>query len=284
MTVDAKLAQRDPAAWLTALESRASRHETPCGDGTMVWRRWGSGPPLLLAHGAGGSWLHWALNIDALAEHYTVWAVDLPGYGESAPPAESSHKVISSALAEGLVELVGTSLPLDAVGFSFGGVASAYLAAYYPELVRRLVLVGTGGLDTPRGDIELRGVRGLDLEGRREVNRHNLLQLMLSHAGSVDELALHIQARVGTQARFNPIELVLPDKLLKVLPRLTLPVESVWGELDQPHPNPPAQEAVLRQFFPGLRIRVIEGAGHWVMYERAEAFNRVLLELLTPAS
>lgn len=269
-----------PAREIAQLEARGRRHETPCGDGVVVWRNWGSGPPLVLAHGAGGCWLHWFRNIDALAEHYSVWAVDLPGYGESALPPAIDHRTIATVLSEGLLELVGQDVPLDLVGFSFGGVASAHLALYFPELVRRLVLVDTGGLDTPRAHPDMRGVRGLDAAGRVEVNRHNLLQLMLHAEDSVDDLALHIQAQSGIQSRLDPIELVLPDKLLKILPRLDVPVDCIWAELDQPHPDPAVQEAVLRRYLPDMDFRVIEGAGHWVMYERPEAFNRTLLELL----
>jgi len=40
------------------------------------------------------------------------------------------------------------------------------------------------------------------------------------------------------------------------------------------------QEAVLRQHYPALEFRVIADAGHWVMYEQPEAFNRTVMELL----
>ena len=76
----------NPADIVAAFEERSRRFETPCGEGRIVWRVWGSGPPLLLTHGGGGSWLHWIRNIDALAQERTVWAVDLPGYGDSAMP------------------------------------------------------------------------------------------------------------------------------------------------------------------------------------------------------
>ena len=54
------------------------------GDGRKVaWRRWGQGAPLLLFHGGGGSWQHWVRNVEPLGHHHTVWAVDLPGFGDS---------------------------------------------------------------------------------------------------------------------------------------------------------------------------------------------------------
>jgi len=169
---------------------------------------------------------------------------------------------------------------VDVVGFSFGGVAGAYLAALYPTLVRRLILVDTGGLDTPVGKVELRRVRGLEGDERRAALRANLLGLMLHDPGSVDDLAMHLQVTNGMRARLNVIELVLPDKLVAILPRISVQMDAIWGAYDRPHPDPSVQEAVLRRVQPDLDFRVIADAGHWAMYERPAAFNRALLDLL----
>ena len=103
---------------------------------------------------------------------------------------------------------------------------------------------------------------------------------MLHDPASVDELALHMQEINGARARLDPIALVLPDRLMDALPRLTVQIDAIWGEFDRPHPNPALQEAVLRRFQPQLDFRVIRGAGHWAMYERSEEFNRAVIELL----
>jgi pimeloyl-ACP methyl ester carboxylesterase len=269
-----------PADALALIEARARRHETPCGDGSLVWRSWGSGPPVLLAHGSHGSWSHWIRNIEALAQVRTLWVLDLPGYGESAAAPGEDHAAIAAVIAAGLRRLVPDELPLDFIGFSFGGVVGGHFAALYPELVRRLILVGTGGLNTPMGQVELRRVRALEGEERRAAHRANLLALMLHHPESVDELALHIHETNGAHARLDPIPLVLPDRLMSALPRIPVQIDAVWGELDRPHPNPAVQEAALRRFQPQLDFRVIAGAGHWAMYERPEAFNRTLIDLL----
>jgi pimeloyl-ACP methyl ester carboxylesterase len=274
------LSAPDPAATLAALEGRARRFETPCGEGSLVWRSWGSGPPALLAHGSHGGWSHWIRNIEVLAQVRTLWIPDLPGYGESAMAPSRDHGAIASALASGLRRLIPTGLPLDFIGFSFGGVVGAYFAALYPELVRRLILVGTGGLDTPMGHVELRRVRALEGDDRRAAHRANLLALMLHHPTSVDELALHIHETNGARARLDPTPLVLPDKLMSALPQTSVQIDAIWGELDRPHPDPPVQEAVLRRFQPRLDFRVIPGAGHWAMYERPEEFNHAIIDLL----
>jgi pimeloyl-ACP methyl ester carboxylesterase len=270
----------DPAATFAAFEARARRCETPCGEGSLVWRSWGSGPPALLAHGSHGGWSHWIRNIEALAQVRTVWIPDLPGYGESAMAPSKDHAGIASVIASGLRRLIPAELPLDFIGFSFGGVLGAYFAALYPERVRRVILVATGGLGTPMGHIELRRVRALEGEERRAAHRANLLALMLHHPRSVDELALHIHETNGPRARLDPTPLVLPDKLMFALPQIRAQIDAIWGEFDRPHPDPPVQEAALRRFQPNLDFRVISGAGHWAMYEQPEEFNRTVVELL----
>src|SRR4029077_14972180 len=75
-------------AFVESVAAEAVRVETPCGEGTMAWRVWGSGPPLVLLHGGYGSWMHWIRNVLPLSRRFTVIAADLPGLGESATPPE----------------------------------------------------------------------------------------------------------------------------------------------------------------------------------------------------
>ena len=95
-----------------------------------------------------------------------------------------------------------------------------------------------------------------------------------------EALALHIQEVDSLRARMNPTDLVLPDRLIAVLPEIAAQLSVIWAEYDQPHPAPAVQEAVLRRYRPEIAFRVIPDAGHWVMYDQAAAFNRVAQELL----
>jgi pimeloyl-ACP methyl ester carboxylesterase len=270
----------EPAAVLADLERRAQRHETRCGTGSLVWRAWGEGPPVVLFHGASGGWSQWVRNIDTLAMTHTVWTVDLPGFGDSALPMVQDHAGLAAALAEGLERLLGAELPAPIAGFSFGGVVAAHLAAFHPRLVRQLIIVDSGGLDTPRHPVRLQRLRGLDGEAKRAAARANLLAIMLHDPQSVDELALHVAALNAPRARLSVEPLVLPDKLLVALERVTCPVAAIWGDCDQLHSNPPVQEKALRRVQPDAEFRVVPNAGHWSMYEKPAAFNKHLLELL----
>ena len=106
------------------------------------------------------------------------------------------------------------------------------------------------------------------------------LGLMLHDESSVDEFAIWQLVANARRARLNVLGLVLPDRLTFILPDVTVPVDAIWGEFDGPHPDPEVQEEVLRRFKPDADFRVIPGAGHWAMYERPEAFNVALLDML----
>jgi pimeloyl-ACP methyl ester carboxylesterase len=270
----------DPATLVAEMRARARRVETRCPSGTVVWHIWGEGRPVVLAHGSSGNWTHWIRNIDALAPHYRVIAADLPGQGDSGMPITADHRGIAAALGEGLGELLGEGGRADLVGFSLGGVLFAYLAAWYPALVNRLVLVGTGGLDTPKGEVRIGRVGGLRGEERVAAIKANLLGLMLHHPESTDELAQYLLLANAAKSRLDPKGLVSPDRLIPILPQITAQLDAIWGEFDRPHPDPALQADVIRRSHPDCDFRVVADAGHWAMYERAEAFNAALLDLL----
>jgi pimeloyl-ACP methyl ester carboxylesterase len=267
-------------ALIAAYDARARRIETPCGEGMMTWRVWGEGEPLVVAHGAHGNWTHWIRNIDRLSATRMLVAVDLPGHGDSALPVTQDHPGIAAAIAEGLRAIFGDR-PVDLVGFSLGGCVFTHVAAWYPELVRRLVLVGTGGLDTPHGAVRIGRISGLRGEARQAQLKANLLGLMLHHPDSADDLAQYMLVANAHATRFGSvIGMVMPDRVVRILPEVRAPIDAIWGAFDRPHPDPEVQAAVIRRTHPECRLRVVAGGGHWVMYERPEGFDAALLDLL----
>lgn len=271
----------DPAECLERLASTSKRITTPFAGGEMAWRIWGEGPPLMLVHGSHGSWRHWALNITTLARDWTLLVPDLPGFGESDLPAAEDHAGIAEAFHAGLRQVAGANAAIDVAAFSMGGVFSAELAARFPGVVKRLVLIDTGGLGTPLGDITLTRVKGLEGDEATAAHRRNLANLMLSSEARIDPLAVHIQATGVAAARLNFMPLILPYRLLDALERADCEVHAIWGALDATHPNPPAQEQVLRTLRPHMTFKVIPAGGHWVMYERPTVFERALRDILT---
>lgn len=269
---------------MRALDESATRHETACGDGVMVWREWGEGPPVVLLHGGFGSWLHWIRNIEPLTRRHRVLAGDLPGLGESSlPPRPDSPGDIGAVVAAGIEALLGDGERCDLVGFSFGGMISGHVAARLGDRVRALTLVGTSGLGVVREPMTLmRRHEGMTDAERDAAYRHNVKTLMLYHDESVDALALAIHARNDGLARLKSRRLSLGDSLRRVLPDVRARLNAIWGEHD-PTAVPRIEErrVMLREMHPEVDFRLIANAGHWVQYEAAAAFNETLLEMLS---
>ncbi len=273
----------DPAAFLDRLDGAAQRTETPCGDGFMVWRSWGSGPVLILLHGGAGSWRHWAHNIDDLSRDHRLLVPDLPGLGCSAMvPEPQTAETVAAILARGVDLLLGLDASYDLAGFSFGGTAASCLAALHGARVRSLTLVCCGGVGGPSPyQVELLKVRHLTGDAREAAHRTNLNRLMIADPAKIDALALLIQDWNTRHSRLKTPMLSRSGALQTALKSVRVPMNGIWGSLDPPaDPRALEREAALRAIRPEVNFRMIEGAGHWVAYEAGEEFNATLRELL----
>lgn len=99
----------------------------------------GSGPPIVLVHGLGGSFANWDVIGPKLAAQGHVTAIDLPGFGLS-PPANDWELTTHQAAIEAYIEEVAGA-PAVIVGNSMGGLLAEMVAANRPDLVQALVLI-----------------------------------------------------------------------------------------------------------------------------------------------
>lgn len=271
-----------PEALIARLDRAARRTETPCGEGSMAWRSWGQGEPLVLFHGGSGSWRHWIRNIEPLARHRTVICPDLPGLGESAMPRPAPDPApIAAEVRAGLSTVLGEGTAYDLAGFSFGALLAGHLSAQAGPELRSLTLVGAGALGLPRPRTELVKVRDKTGEDRIAAHRANLEVLMVADPRSVDPLALAIQEYNTQHARFRSRGFAHTASLKDAVAQARCPVALLYGERDAiAWPDTEARFAALRSVQPEAWTGVIPGAGHWVAYEAAEAFNAMLLDML----
>ena len=145
----------------------------------------GSGTPLVFFHGAAGL-LHDNPFLDALARRYSVFAPELPGYGESTGEELLEDMLDFTLHGWDVVAALGLDRP-HLVGHSMGGMIAAEMACLAPKDLDKLVLASAAGLwmdehpipdvfsilpfelvevlfhDTARGSALLTG--GLDLDG-----------------------------------------------------------------------------------------------------------------------
>jgi pimeloyl-ACP methyl ester carboxylesterase len=271
-----------PEALLARLEAAARRFETPCGEGSMVWRAWGDGAPLVLLHGGSGSWRHWARNIGPLSRHRMVVCPDIPGLGDSAPPPPAeSPAPVAAIIRAGISQVLGEATRYDLCGFSYGALLSGHVAAQAGEELRSVTLVGAGALGPKRQVTELTKVRSLEGEARIAAHRHNLAALMFADPEKIDALALAIQEWNTRHARFVSRGFAGSTGLRDSIAEARCPVALLYGERDAiAWPELELRFEALRSVQPEAWTGVIPGAGHWVAYEAAESFTAMLLDML----
>lgn len=274
---------------IAQMDARATHHD-PEHDGVRVrWRRFGpthaSLPPLVLLHGGHGSWLHWIRNIEALSADRALWLPDMPGFHDSDVPramvaGDAPLDPLLEALGGTLDTLIGAGTPIDLGGFSFGGLTAAKFAARRGA-VRKLALLGSGGHGTLRRmAVEMINWRAApDRAAEAAALRHNLAALMLHDPAAIDALAFTIHDISCHGTRLRSKEISLAGGLQQALEAHAGPQLLVWGEFDVTA-DPRPLVAQLTDGHPQRRGLVIDGAGHWVQYERAGETNRWLKDFL----
>jgi pimeloyl-ACP methyl ester carboxylesterase len=272
---------------------------TPCGSGDIVWRRFGTPKldraPLVMLHGGSGSWTHFIRNIDALvAAGLELWLPDLPGFGDSAPsPDGPDADAMVRPLLEGLDILLGERLVqqrCDLLGFSFGGLTAGLMLVERPSLARQLVLVGAPAMGVvPQRQFDLKGWRHLaDPLEQAEVHRHNLAVLMLyddkliGRASEPLTLAMEVHVANVVRDRLPRRRLAHTALLAQSLPKISCPVSVIYGEFDALYKSYIHQlETAYARVTPDFRgMTLVENAGHWVQFERAQAFHEAVLSAL----
>jgi pimeloyl-ACP methyl ester carboxylesterase len=241
----------------------------------------GSGEPLVLVHGLGGTRETWNTVLDDLAADYTVIAPDLPGHGDSdAPGGDYSIGAYAAALRDLLVALGHRSATI--VGHSLGGGIALQFAYQFPERTDRLGLISSGGLG-PQLTPALRAatlpgaatvVAGMALVPEAVTRRllpvmTSMLPRLLARADTraVAE-GLHRLSHAGQRRTFVRTARTVIDwrgqtiSATRNLAHLTdLPVLLAWGAEDRT--IPPHHHRDFAGQLTAPHIVEIDGAGHY---------------------
>lgn len=274
-----------PAEIERRFEESAQVLTTPCFDGDLVWRVWGEGEPLVLLHGGYGSWRHWIKTIPVMAKTRKLYVADMPGLGDSAsvPPPYDAY-TIAQPIAEGLDILLPAPARYDIAGFSFGGLIGGHVAELQGDRVKRYIAVAPGGLGIERtGERRplAKMARHMTDEERRAAHTHNLSVIMFADDSNIDDLAIHLQMESTRRGRTKSPPIAQTDTLARALPKVKAQIKAIYGRLDDATGTGLAQrEALFKSIQPGLDFRIIEGGGHWVMYETPDEFIAILQEML----
>jgi 2-hydroxy-6-oxonona-2,4-dienedioate hydrolase len=246
--------------------------------GRAVWHVWGADqgkPRLVLLHGGSGSWTHWLRNVRHLSARHEVWALDIPGFGDSDLPHDARDADELVPYIDALFQARFGDEALRVVGFSFGGMTAGLIAAHSPQRISQLVLVGVPGLGLFGKDLPMRGMRAdMSEQQQREVHRINLGLMMLADPANLDDALIDLQQHNVARDRLRRRRIARTDVLAQAQHRWTCEVHGIWGERDALYAHTLSQ---VPQVLRGLKsFQVVPNAGHWVPYEAPEAFHQAL--------
>jgi pimeloyl-ACP methyl ester carboxylesterase len=266
---------------------------------------WSGAEPALFVHGLGGASTNWTDLMGLLAGQVDGAALDLPGFGRSAPPESGSYALRTHTRAViALLERQDRG-PVHLFGNSLGGAVSTQVAARRPDLVRTLTLVSPAlpslrprrGLD-PRLPLLL--VPGLSqvlsrrlAEASPEARARAVLELCFGDPSQIPEQRLREAAeevgrRNGLRHSSDAFAGSLRGLIASYLERghrnlwqqaagIRVPTLLVWGTEDRLVDVALAPKALAA--FPSSRLLVLPGVGHVAQMERPETVARAFLAL-----
>ena len=274
--IDAYVASYVTPAAAEGEEDEGPKYEfaaTPAGN-LRYAKRGSGGETVILIHGFGGDLDNWLFNIDALAEKATVYALDLPGHGQSTKKLENPGLSSLTSAVAGFMDKLGIA-SAHLAGHSLGGAISMQMALDQPGKVKSLTLICSAGLGAEIGSYVEDYIAA---SGRKDLKP--VLEMLFADKSLVSR---QLVDDVLKYKRLDGVESVLKslsaalfgDRKQRDAPGTKLagklpPTLVIWGRDDQIIPS--AHAANL----PGAKVHVIEGAGHMVFMEKAGDVNNLI--------
>lgn len=264
---------------------------------TFNYHEVGEGEPLILLHGSGpgvSAWSNFQHNLPVFGEQFRVIAPDLPGFGGSAlPELDEIYPVVAAKWIARLMDHLGIDSAVF-IGNSMGGAVVAELAALHPERVRRMAIMGSGGLSVGifQGDPSEGFQRLFEFLG--DPTRDRMIAwikaMVFNPALITDELVderMRNATAEGVLDRMKAIFGSMFDPKLRQTytplwtkaATVTTPTLMLWGRDDRMLPYDQAHFA--NRWLPDVELHTFARCGHWVQIERKSDFERVAIEFLT---
>jgi pimeloyl-ACP methyl ester carboxylesterase len=227
---------------------------------------------VLFIHGAGGGQYTWSYQKKFFEKQFNPIIIELPGHGESEGEGEEE---IGRYAEHVYAFLKALALPkVFLVGHSMGGAIVQTLSLTHAEVVKGIVLVGTGARLKVLPLI-LEGIKNNFKETVQKIN-----QFSYSHKAPPELIEKGI---FGMQQCLPEVlygDFLACDRfdIMKEIERINLPTLILCGDDDQLTPVKYSQ--FLHSRIKGSRLEVLPNAGHMVMMESPQAFNEKIRKFI----
>jgi 2-hydroxy-6-oxonona-2,4-dienedioate hydrolase len=261
---------------------------------TIAYLTAGTGPPLLLIHGINIGWGQWHPNIAALAERFTVYAVDLPGAGNSGTLDYESvdfEKDYVETLEQFIIKKRLGDVRI--IGHSFGGWIASEIARRGRVGVGKIALISPIGMTAyvpwrfrPITMKPVAALLSLVLKPNRK-NLRKISAMLMAKDGLSEDFTEYYYRSVSEKGRSahpfifinslcEPMRIKEELDLSGKLPDVRCPTLVVFGGSD---PLLLADKNVPTVgLLPNSKLVVLPDTGHVPNMERADEFNSLMMD------
>jgi pimeloyl-ACP methyl ester carboxylesterase len=229
--------------------------------------------PIVLIHGAGGNHLYWPPEVRRLPG-FTVYALDLPGHGESSGSGQQSIEAYTQSILAWMDAIELT--PAVLVGHSMGGAIALTLALDAHDRVSALALIGSGA--------RLRVHSDLLENSANETTFHTAIETVAQWSFSTQAPSRLVELATQRMSEVRPSVLngdfIACDHFDETerIAGIKQPTLLIVGAEDRM--TPPRFSIFLSETIPDARLETVPEAGHMVMLEKPQAVADHLLKFL----
>lgn len=249
----------------------------------LVFKKLGSGDPLVILHGLFGSLDNWQTLGREFAEDFTVYLIDQRNHGHSPHSDEFSYELMAEDLKEFFTDQGIDNATI--IGHSMGGKTAMRFAQLYPENVNKIVIADMGIKSyRPHHQEIIDAFYALDLESLQSRKDAEAFMKPLIPNFSVRQFLLknlYRKSKTEFAWRVNfPVIEESMDNILAPLPENVVnnPALFIYGENSAYVKN--ADFENIRNVFPLAEFASLP-TGHWIHAEDAEGFYKKVKEYVT---
>jgi pimeloyl-ACP methyl ester carboxylesterase len=232
-------------------------------DGTKFhYLEWGTGIPVILIHGSGGTAANWMANGlgASLARTNRVLAIDMRGHGQTVGPDGKRQRRTPNMDLDVIAFMDGLGITRAHIGgFSMGGAITAQLLARAPQRFITAHFGGSGVREEPNSEFaklvppEPQGTAPLDAEARKLYQARQ--------AAEAAKAGISNNSEDDSQLSSQPVPAAVPRPPLD-LKTIDIPILAVVGEFDQPY----GRTHRLWREAPNFQRVILRNRGHLSSY------------------
>jgi len=223
---------------------------------------------LVFIHGSGGDHTVWLHQCSQMRKYFNVAALDLPGHGRSEGGGEQDVAVYVEWVRR-ILEALAIEKPV-LIGHSLGSAISLSYALAYGDKLAGIVPVG-GGATMPVNQAIL---DGLKTDPATVIAMAVKFSVAKSNRARFSEILMKSMSGVNPDILYGDFLACDKHDVTATVSRIRVPALMICGDEDKM--TPPELSRYLKDHIPGAQWALIKNAGHFVMLENVEEFNKTL--------